>query len=474
MKSWLNLRPHPFRLLLYLEWILLGLAAFKIFGFPGWLRPTLWSGGNWLASTNMPLSHKYWLIGALLAFGVMGLRLPSFRWAKVVYMAIAFSLVGVIAYYQWTIDGLAPLLVVVLLRSCLLFQRSGRWVVASLMWLVYPIITVAPFLLIVWIVLHPRLRPWLAKWEIDQLPAGVTITPGGGIRLDLNFSPEQVQQFLAWLQNFVLYILLDSLLSFGLVLLFVLLLVNSLVNERQGRRKLAQAHEQLYQYSLRIEDQATLQERTRIAREIHDSLGHLLTTQTVLLQNAEMSLSSEVEETKTLLHQIRQISAQALAELRQSVGLLRSDPLQGQSLEEAIARLTEDLHRTSGIRPTYIMAMQIPIPHRIQVALYRILEETLTNIHKHSGASQVSIHIRSGIAPLDTTPLDSSLPSQPHLVLQIEDNGRGFHVEQNVTGFGLRGMQERTASLGGKFQIISQPEQGCQTLVMFPLPQVHI
>ena len=61
------------------------------------------------------------------------------------------------------------------------------------------------------------------------------------------------------------------------MLVFVLLLINALLAERENRRKLANAHAQLYEYATRIEDQATLQERNRIARDIHDSLGHILT-----------------------------------------------------------------------------------------------------------------------------------------------------------------------------------------------------
>jgi len=59
-------------------------------------------------------------------------------------------------------------------------------------------------------------------------------------------------------------------------------------------------------------------------------------------------------------------------------------------------------------------------------------------------------------------------------LLQIEDNGCGFHVEQNVAGFGVRGMRERTISLGGQFQILSQPGAGCQVRAIFPLPRVVV
>lgn len=76
--------------------------------------------------------------------------------------------------------------------------------------------------------------------------------------------------------NTILTLNINTAITFGLTLLFILLLVNALLSERQSREKLLLANEQLRQYALRIEDQATLQERNRIAREIHDSLGHAL------------------------------------------------------------------------------------------------------------------------------------------------------------------------------------------------------
>jgi signal transduction histidine kinase len=261
-----------------------------------------------------------------------------------------------------------------------------------------------------------------------------------------------------------------------------LLLVNSLINERRGRRRLTSAHEQLYQYSVQIENQATLQERNRIARDIHDSLGHLLTTQIVLLQNVELSLQSNFEEAKSFLAQSRQIGANALGELRQSITLLRTDPLQGKALEDAIAQLTENLSYISDIQTTCVFEITANLPHRIQVMVYRVVEEALTNIHKHSQASQVNIYL--GLTSSNTNDstsdialdvgLDILVAHSYCLILKIEDNGVGFYVEQNATGFGLRGMQERAVSLGGQLQIISQPEAGCQVLLTLPLPQLTV
>ena len=67
----------------------------------------------------------------------------------------------------------------------------------------------------------------------------------------------------------------------------------------------------------------------------------------------------------------------------------------------------------------------------------------------------------------------SSNPNASEIVLQIEDDGIGFSIEQNTTGFGLLGMQERAESLGGKFQVISQPKAGCRILIHLPMPLIH-
>jgi signal transduction histidine kinase len=447
IKTWLNLQPHPFRLLLYLEWILLGLSAFKAFGFPLWSLPFLQGETNYFVTAIL-----------LLAFGLMGVRLPITRVGKWIHISIALSLLAMLGFNQG-LEDISPLLLTMLIRSCLMFQRKGRWIMASLMWLVYPL-TIAPILLVIWLLAHPNVRSHSnlrSYLQIEPIP-GITYLPDNSVQLSYKFSGQQVQDFFSAVQNMCLYLLADSFLSFGLVVVFVLLLVNSLMNERAGRRKLAQAHEQLYQYSVQVEDQATLQERTRIAREIHDSLGHLLTTQNVLLQNAALSLQSEPTEAKSFLNQSRQICSSALAELRQSIALLRSDPLQGQSLLEAITALTQGFDRSTGIQPEVTFSVQTLLPDRIQVAVYRIVEEALTNIQKYSEATQIKIHFQA--------PTAKSCVS-----VQIEDNGKGFQIEQNTTGFGLRGMQERAESLGGTFHIVTQPGAGCKVCAVFPLPE---
>lgn len=453
-----SFRPHPFRLLFALEWILISLAALRLFGAPRWFQRIQldMSGGS--------LSINLWLSCVLLIFGLMGVRLPSGAWAKVLYIATSLGLISVIA--SQSAYSISPLLIILLLRGCLIFRTAGRWFTAGAMGLIYPL-SLAPVWLAIWLIL--RLSDY-SDWTVDIDFIDLAVMPNGD--LQLNLSPDQVQQGLKFLQNIILSFLAEETLTFGLIVLFVVVLVNSFVRERHGRRQLATAYEQLYQYSLQVENQATLQERTRIARDIHDSLGHLLTTQNVLLQNAALSLKTNPDEVSLFLRQSRQLSANALDELRQSVQLLRGDSLQGQTLEDAVLSLIEDFHQTTGICPDVDLLLKTPLPNRMQVAVYRIVEESLTNVRKYSAATQVDIRIQVATSRKRSEfPMIEPDETHAELLLQIEDNGRGFQVEQNSAGFGIRGMQERAVSLGGRLEVLSQPGAGCRVTATFPLPR---
>ncbi len=465
-KFWLDLQPHPFRLLLHLEWLLLGLTALLITG-----KFLSFNGINAFSWAQLNLAEVPILIFLILVFGAMGLRLPNQSWiVKLVYTALELTLLGIAAnFLDWDINNLTPLLVVIILRSCLIFQHRARWVVIGLIGLAY-LLSRLPSLVLLFFILEFMKPGWLNKWKSDHEFSSdvLTILPNGGIKLNIQFTKEQVEAFISLLQNLAVKDLVGNSVLFILVLIFVMLLVNALIRERKGRRQLALAHEQLYQYSRQIEDQATLQERTRIAREIHDSLGHLLTAQSIQLENSLLSLgSSNINEAKIFLASSRHLGINALEELRQSVTKLRSDPLRGRTLEIAIADLIDDFQNITGIAPNCQITLN-SIPTRIQVAVYRILSEALTNISKYSRATEVNIRLTQAVVAnlLDRKALSIN---DSQLTLQIEDNGIGFSVEQNTAGFGLRGMQERASSLGGQFQLVSQPQSGCQITVHFPI-----
>ncbi|MEL7313873.1 MAG: sensor histidine kinase [Cyanobacteria bacterium J06559_3] len=281
---------------------------------------------------------------------------------------------------------------------------------------------------------------------------------------------------------------LGRLLYFGVVLIFVLLLTNALDAERRGRKRLAIAHEQLRQYALRIENQATVEERNRIAREIHDSLGHLLTAQKIQLNNALAFVPEDpvLIKGRTFIEQGKQLGAEALQELRRSLNMLRSDPLATEPLESLLSQLIARFNRDTALPINHQIQISFPVSDQAKRATYRIVEEALTNTYKHSGMDQVMVTVSvqctnpSGKRPFDLA-LNSAFETalsladnekiaiSPSLWIMIADNGQGFEMSQNTSGFGLRGMQERASNVGGHLFIESQQDAGCKVLVWLPL-----
>jgi signal transduction histidine kinase len=247
---------------------------------------------------------------------------------------------------------------------------------------------------------------------------------------------------------------LGSLLIFGLVILFLQLLVDAVMTEHKHREALAVANIRLQQYALQVEELATLQERNRIARDIHDSLGHSLTAFNFHLEAAIRLLQTQPTEAASLLQELKQLGAQALADVSQSVATLRSDPLGGQSLVDAIATLVDNFHRSTGVLPTTEIDLSTPLSQAYNLAIYRIVQESLTNCCKYANASAVTISVQQ-------------LNKQIQII--VEDNGNGFELQKNSTGFGLQGMQERVQSLAGQLKLITALGQGCRVMVSLPI-----
>lgn len=386
---------HPFPFLLYLEWALLAIAIWTEFlPNPSWRFP------------RFPLLTLISITG----FGVMGLRLPTGKPIyKVIYTTIEILLILLTSLTGNRAIRLFPFLYLILVtRSCLIFELPGRLVITGL--------SFTFFLLTL-------------QHRFNRIPA----SPYAQERL--RFFP------------------LILVLLFGLILVFVLLLMNAVLAERQSREKLAIANEQLRKYALRIEDQATLQERNRIAREIHDSLGHSLTALNLQLETALKLWQSDSTKAYTFLAQAKNLGSQALQDVRQSVSAMR-DPLLGRSLKRAIAILAEEFERSTGITPICQIQFSYPLPTEVSTAVYRIVQEALTNISRYALASEVKIQ-------LQVTATD--------LRLIIADNGKGFQLSQNTTGFGLQSMRDRTQALGGTLNIITAPNSGCTITAEIPL-----
>lgn len=253
-------------------------------------------------------------------------------------------------------------------------------------------------------------------------------------------------------------------LMFGLGLFLVLMLVNTLLSERETQEELATAHQQLRQYAFQAEELATAQERNRIARDIHDSLGHALTALNVQLQTAVLLWQQEPDRAEPFLQQARRLGVTAMQEVRKSVQALREENRVEQSLAETIAAVVDDFRQGTGIETQMqVIGQTAEIAHAsispaIVNALYRIVQEALTNIYKYAQATTVKVEIE----------VTSKI-----VRLIVVDNGRGFDKGSATgKGFGLQGMQERIAALGGAFTLKTEPRQGCRIEVEIPLSTI--
>ncbi|MBS3025967.1 MAG: sensor histidine kinase [Dolichospermum sp. DET50] len=390
---------HPFRFLLYLEWLLLGFSGLMV------LMPS--------PSPRFSAMYPELTICSLAIFGLMGLRLPTYnKTNKIIYTAIEVLLILITGFYGGRSARLFPFLYLILVtRSCLIFQLPGRLT-----------ITFSSFVLFL-LTLKQRMPPG-------------------------RFSPIAQERFRFF--SFSLAVL------FGLSLVFVLVLMNTVLSERQSRDKLEIANEKLRQYALKIENQATLEERNRIAREIHDSLGHSLTALNLQLETALKLSKSDIPRAMTFLATAKELGSKALQDVRQSVSTMRSHPLQGQTLEQAIPILAADFQRSTGVLPNCQISIMAPLSMEISTPIYRIIQESFTNISKYAQATEVKLELMTTLE---------------NLKLIIQDNGSGFDVEQNTTGFGLQSMRDRTLSLRGEFYIHSSYNAGCQIIVNIPLPR---
>ncbi|MBD2250846.1 sensor histidine kinase [Nostoc parmelioides] len=396
MGQYIKVHNHPFRFLLYLEWILLAISIItSILPYP---------------SPRFSSRFPEITIISLTIFGLMGLRLPtSNNLNKIVYTVFEIILIFITGLFEGRSARMFPFLYIILVtRSCLIFKLPGRLSV-----------TLTSFSLFLFTL-------------INRLPR----------------SPLPLQA-----QERFRFFTLSLTLVFGLSLIFVLLLMNSLLSERQSREELAVANEKLSQYALRIENQATLEERNRIAREIHDSLGHSLTALNLQLETALKLAQSNPNKAQTFLVRAKELGSKALQDVRNSVSAMRSHPLQGKTLEQAIDIIAADFEQNTGIILTSSFNLDYKLSTEVSTAIYRIIQESLTNISKHARATEVILEV--------------SL-NRGSLSLIIRDNGRGFNIQQNTTGFGLQSMRDRTLALGGKFAINSVVGDGCQITVDIP------
>lgn len=198
------------------------------------------------------------------------------------------------------------------------------------------------------------------------------------------------------------------------------------------------------------------QERRRIARDLHDSLGQIIVAVKMNLERiAKAKLDRETEE---LVSQTSALTDNMSAEVRTVCHLLHPPLLEEVGLVAAIRELVEGFSQRSGIESSlHIDDSFSRLPSDVEISIYRIVQESLTNIHRHSASRTARVLIEQ---------LDAEIR------IQVQDDGKGMPVEAARSGVGLRGMRERALQLHGTLEILSN-DRGTTVIARLPLLGKH-
>jgi signal transduction histidine kinase len=242
------------------------------------------------------------------------------------------------------------------------------------------------------------------------------------------------------------------LLGVGAGFLFMIAFTRASENERLARQQLDAAHQQLAEYAAQVGQLATMRERNRLAREVHDSLGHYLTVINVQLEVVTKLSATNPAQALEAAQRAKELASEGLSEVRRSVAALRPSPIEDRPLPDAIQGLAA-IAREAGLIVTFEQSGQTrALTPEVETVIYRAAQEALTNIRKHAHAS--SAHIRLAYAASTVQ-------------LTIHDNGVGRqHDEDNV---GLTALRERAAALNGSVIADNHPDGGFQIEVTLPI-----
>lgn len=390
--------PSIRRALQYIEWALLTINAVGAVG------EHIFNGGRYA-----PPGAFYIILVALGICAGLSLLFPSERplWQRRAYIALEMSCLIVVQHItSWNPFNLLQYLV--LAKSCFLLSPKDAILTA------------------------------IATWVASQISLALRLPE----MLEL-MRTQLARDLSSDLKHLVLNSLVFNTQTYWAFSTLILLLCFLVLAERKSRQKAFALFQE-------VEILAADLERTRIARDIHDSLGHTLTTLNVQLELAQTLHSPNPARALLALNTAKSLTIQSLQEVRRAVSTMREG---GFDLNAALNSLVEQMNQTQ----TFKIDAQINLPKlplQVSQQLYLIFKEGLTNMQKHSQASSIHLWTQS---------------TTEEITLGLSDDGVGFDPQMPSAGFGLRGMQERVQLLSGQMKIHSAPGKG--TLIQVSIPR---
>jgi signal transduction histidine kinase len=392
--------PSISKTLRYIEWIVIGTSALVIL---------CRTAGFFANQPQPPVLLPDWLILILLlSLAPLSFIFPLDRplWQKRAYIWLEIAL---ILLARFSNVDLQINLYLIYAKACFLLKRKDVITIVVLAGIVWSSIPV-------WLLLR---FPELIEFVNSQRTSPV----------DVN--------------SLVLENLINRLGEYLAASTFTIILGFVIVAERHSRQKaLELAHE--------IDYLSAALERSRIARNIHDSLGHTLTTLDIQLELAQRLFERNPDQAKRAIDNAKNLADRSLGDVRRSVQTMRSETF---NLDEAILTLIAQIKEHQNL--AIDIELNLPkLPSQIGYQFYCIVQEGLTNIQKHAQASFVCIRGKS---------------TSEGIILEIEDNGRGFNPNLVNSGYGLLGMKERVDNLEGNFKINSAINRSTCIQVKIPL-----
>lgn len=242
-------------------------------------------------------------------------------------------------------------------------------------------------------------------------------------------------------------------------LIYIMIFTQMALDEEYSRKRaeklydeLESANSKLIKYANEIEELATIQERNRLAREIHDGLGHYLTTILIQLQAAEAVLPTDKEKALDAIEKARKQSKLALIDVRKSVSAFRYDPYNPEDLDSLIKKALTPCEWVGITTHFEVKGKKINLSNIVNSTIFRIVQETVNNACKYSRAENYYLQL--------------SYENEHELQIIIRDDGVGTEVLQG--GFGLVGLKERIELINGTINIITSPNQGFKLEISLP------
>lgn len=223
--------------------------------------------------------------------------------------------------------------------------------------------------------------------------------------------------------------------------------INALVTRsRLQQQSLREANANLTHYASTLEQLAVSRERNRLARELHDTLAHTLTALSVSLETAKAYFDVDINQTRSLIEKSIETTRNGVDETRRALKALRSSDLEDLGLTLAIKKIAQSAASRFSLNLTLQLDPMPSLSPDIEQTIFRIAQEAIENIAKHSGAKNFSVQLRHN----------------RRVKLIIQDDGVGFDIKSKTsTGhFGLIGMKERAELAGGSLVIESERNKG--------------